>query len=171
MRTWLYQIATNVCLTALQDRQRRPLPSDLGGPGDDPFAPQAVVAGPEVSWLQPIPDALVSPETDDPATIVAFRSSLRLALIASLQYLPGRQRAVLILRDVLVWPAAEVAELLGASVPAVKSTLQLARARLEEVAPSADQVTEPTEPVARAARRVHGSLRARRCGSPRGPAA
>jgi RNA polymerase sigma-70 factor (ECF subfamily) len=150
VRTWLYQIATNVCLTALQHRQRRPLPSDLGGPGDDPHAPQAAVMGPEVSWLQPIPDALVSPEMDDPAAIVAFRSSLRLALIASLQYLPGRQRAVLLLRDVLAWPAAEVAELLGASVPAVKSTLQRARARLEEVAPSADQVTEPTEPYVQA---------------------
>ena len=107
-------------------------------------------AGSEVAWLQPIPDALVNPESEDPAVIVASRDSLRLALIASLQYLPPRQRAVLLLRDVLAWPAAEVAEMLGTTTAAVKSTLQRARARLEQVAPSADQVTEPAEPQLRA---------------------
>jgi RNA polymerase sigma-70 factor, ECF subfamily len=144
VRTWLYRIATNACLTALERRGRRPLPSGLGTPADDPHAAPAV-AGPEVSWLQPMPDALV-----DPAAVVGARESLRLALIASLQYLPGRQRAVLLLRDVLAWPAAEVAELLGISTAAVKSILQRARARLKQVAPAADQVTEPAESERRA---------------------
>ena len=148
-RTWLYRIATNACLNALEHRGRRVLPSGLGGPEPDPgTAP--VPAGPEVTWLQPVPDALVSPEEADPAAIVTAREGLRLALIASLQYLPGPQRAVLILRDVLAFPAAEVAAMLGTTVAAVKSSLQRARARLREVAPAADDVTEPAEPQARA---------------------
>jgi RNA polymerase sigma-70 factor, ECF subfamily len=149
LRAWLYRIATNACLTALQRGSRRLLPSGLGGPGEDPAVPLAAARS-DVRWLQPIPDALVNPESDDPAAIVASRAHLRLALIASLQYLPARQRAVLILRDVLGWPAAEVAEVLGTTTVAVKSTLQRARARLEQVAPAADQVIEPTEPEARA---------------------
>jgi RNA polymerase sigma-70 factor (ECF subfamily) len=149
LRAWLYRIATNACLTALQRRGRRPLPSGLGDPGDDPEAP-LIGAGSEVRWLQPLPDALMTPESDDPAAIVASRDSVRLALVASLQYLPARQRAVLLLRDVLAWPAAEVADALGTTTAAVKSTLQRARARLEQVAPAADQVAEPTEPEARA---------------------
>jgi RNA polymerase sigma-70 factor, ECF subfamily len=149
LRTWLYQIATNTCLTALHNRARRPLPAGLGGPGDDPYAPPAA-AGPEVTWLQPIPDALVTPPPQDPADIAVARDSLRLALIASLQYLPPRQRAVLILRDVLAFSAAEVARMLGTTTVAVKSALQRARARLEEVAPAADQVSEPAEPQLRA---------------------
>jgi RNA polymerase sigma-70 factor (ECF subfamily) len=149
LRTWLYRIATNACLTALQQRDRRWLPSGLGAPGEDPEAPPEM-AGPEVRWLQPIPDALVNPESADPADIVASRDSLRLALIASLQYLPARQRAVLMLRDVLAFPAAAVAEMLDTSTAAVKSTLQRARARLEQVAAAADQVSEPTEPELRA---------------------
>jgi RNA polymerase sigma-70 factor (ECF subfamily) len=140
LRTWLYRIATNVCLSALEHRKRRPLPSGLGGPADDPEGPLA--PPPEVTWLQPIPDRLVRAGSDDPATIVAARGSLRLALIATLQYLPPRQRAVLILRDVLALRAAEVAELLGISVPAVKSILQRARAQLGQVAPSEDDTTE-----------------------------
>jgi RNA polymerase sigma-70 factor (ECF subfamily) len=148
-RTWLYRIATNACLTALQHRSRRVLPSGLGAPSDDPSAPPDP-ADPGVAWLQPIPDTMISPAAYDPATIVATRDSVRLALIASLQYLPSRQRAVLILRDVLAWPAAEVAELLDMSVAAVKSTLQRARARLHQVAPVADHVTQLTEPEHRA---------------------
>ncbi|MBC6459683.1 sigma-70 family RNA polymerase sigma factor [Actinomadura sp. HBU206391] len=140
LRTWLYRIATNTCLTALEHRKRRPLPSGLGGPADDPEGPLA--PPPEVTWLQPFPDRLVRASSDDPATIVAARASLRLALIAALQYLPPRQRAVLILRDVLALRAAEVAELLGISVPAVKSILQRARAQLGQVAPSEDDTTE-----------------------------
>ena len=143
VRTWLYQIATNACLTALQRRARRPLPSGLGAPGAD-------AGPPDVAWLQPIPDALVTGEPGDPAAIAVARDSLRLALIASFQYLPPRQRAVLILRDVLAWPAADVAGMLGTTTAAVKSTLQRARARLEQVAPCADEVGEPAAPEARA---------------------
>jgi RNA polymerase sigma-70 factor, ECF subfamily len=148
LRTWLYRIATNACLTALERRGRRVLPSGLGGPADDPDAP-AGPAEPEVAWLGPIPDALVTPETHDPATILTAREGVRLALIASLQYLPARQRAVLLLREVLGFSAAEVAAMLGTSTVAVKSTLQRARARLDEAAPVPDSVIEPTEPRAR----------------------
>ncbi len=144
-RTWLYRIATNTCLTARQHHSRRVLPSGLGAPSADPSAPPGP-ADPAVTWLQPFPDTMISPDANDPAAIVVTRDSVRLALIASLQHLPSRQRAVLILRDVLAWPAAEVAELLGVSVAAVKSALQRARARLAEVAPAADQVPELTEP-------------------------
>jgi RNA polymerase sigma-70 factor (ECF subfamily) len=143
------RIATNACLTALEHRRRRALPSGLGDPADDPDA-APVPAEPDVVWLQPVPDALVTPDSADPATIVAARESLRLALMASLQYLPARQRAVLLLREVLGFPAAEVAAMLGTSTAAAKSTLQRARARLEEAAPAPDRVIEPTEPHARA---------------------
>ena len=147
-RTWLYRIATNACLTALAHHSRRVLPSELGAPSDDPSVPPGP-ADPAVAWLQPIPDTMISLDPDDPATIVATRDSVRLALIASLQFLPSRQRAVLILRDVLAWPAAEVAELLSMSVAAVKSALQRARARLAQLAPDPDHVSELTEPAHR----------------------
>ncbi|MFI7414265.1 sigma-70 family RNA polymerase sigma factor [Streptomyces sp. NPDC049627] len=137
LRTWLHRIATNTCLTALESRGRRPLPSGLGGPSEGPEEPLRAPAT-DVPWLQPLPDALV-----DPATVVAARGSLRLALVAALQHLPARQRAVLILRDVLAWRAPEVASLLGTSTAAVKSSLQRARARLGEVAPDEDLVQEP----------------------------
>ena len=142
LRAWLYRIATNRCLTALEQTSRRPLPSGLGGPSDDPTLPLAP-GRPEVAWLQPNPDALLATASGDPAAIVASRAGTRLALIASLQHLPARQRAVLILRDVLAWRAAEVAELLGTTTAAVKSALQRARARLEEAAPAEDQLVEP----------------------------
>src|SRR5215472_11244687 len=100
MRTWLYRIATNACLTAIERRGRRPLPSGLGGPGEDPAAP--LVAAAEVPWLEPLLAALHA----DPAAVAAARAGIRLALVAALQYLSARQRAVLILRDVLEWPAA-----------------------------------------------------------------
>jgi RNA polymerase sigma-70 factor (ECF subfamily) len=145
LRTWLYQIATNACLTAIERGDRRPLPSGLGAPGGDPPA-----FGPQSKWLQPLPDTLVSPQSGDPAAIAVSRESLRLALIAALQNLPARQRAVLILRDVLAFPATEVASILGTTTTAVKSTLQRARARLDQAALHADQVTEPAEPEARA---------------------
>ena len=103
-----------------------------------------------MSWLEPVPDALVTSDAADPAAIVAAREGLRLALIASLQYLPPRQRAILVLRDVLAFPAAEVAVMLGTTTVSVKSGLQRARARLRELAPAADQITEPTESHARA---------------------
>ena len=145
VRSWLYRIATNTCLTMLQQRGRRALPSGLGSPAGDPDAP-ARPAEPGTAWLEPIPDALVTPESQDPAAIVAAREWLRLALMASLQYLPARQRAVLLLREVLGFPAAEVAGMLDTSTAAVKSTLQRARARLDEVAPAPERIIEPTEP-------------------------
>jgi RNA polymerase sigma-70 factor, ECF subfamily len=149
IRVWLYRIATNACLTALEQRGRRALPSGLGAPADDPDAAPSS-AEPGISWLQPIPDAWVTPETRDPAAIVTAREGLRLALIASLQYLPARQRAILLLREALGFPAAEVAAMLGISTAAVKSALQRARARMEDVTPAADRLVEPTEPDAQA---------------------
>jgi len=133
VRTWLYKIATNACLTALDGQARRPLPSGLGAPSDDPNAP--LVPAFEVPWLQPFPDL-------DPAAQIELRGSLRLALIAAMQLLPPKQRAVLILRDVLEFSAAEVAELIDTSPAAVNSALQRARAGLagltEEAAPLHD---------------------------------
>ena len=149
VRTWLYQIATNGCLTELAKRGRRMLPSDLCAPEQDPRAsPEG--AGTEVNWLQPAPDAMVTPDSADPAAIVTAREGLRLALIASLQFLPPRQRAILVLRDVLAFPATEVAAMLGTTTASVKSALQRARTRLKELAPAADQIAEPTESQARA---------------------
>jgi RNA polymerase sigma-70 factor, ECF subfamily len=145
LRTWLYRIATNACLRALENRSRRPLPSGLAGPGEDPEAPPAA-ARPEVPWLQPFPDALLRAETTDPAAAAASRASVRLALIAALQYLPPRQRAVLVLRDVLAWRASEVAGLLGVSTAAVNSILQRARDHLRRAAPAQDEIREPAEP-------------------------
>jgi RNA polymerase sigma-70 factor (ECF subfamily) len=149
VRTWLYQIATNRCLTELARPGRRVLPSGLSGPEPDPDAPLEA-AGAAVSWLQPVPDAAVTGDCADPAAIVAARAGLRLALIASLQYLPPRQRAVLVLRDVLAFPAAEVAVLLGTTTASVKSALQRARGRLGELALADGQITEPAAPRARA---------------------
>jgi RNA polymerase sigma-70 factor (ECF subfamily) len=103
-----------------------------------------------VNWLQPAPDAMVTPDSADPAAIVTAREGLRLALIASLQFLPPRQRAILVLRDVLAFPATEVAVMLGTTTVSVKSALQRARTRLKELAPAADQIAEPTESQARA---------------------
>ncbi len=149
VRTWLYQIATNRCLTELSRHGRRMLPSGLYDPQPDPGA-RVEEAGPAVNWLQPAPDAMVTPDSADPAAIVAAREGLRLALIASLQYLPPRQRAVLVLRDVLTFPATEVAVMLGTTTASVKSALQRARARLRELGLAAGQITEPTAPQARA---------------------
>jgi RNA polymerase sigma-70 factor (ECF subfamily) len=148
LRTWLYRIATNSCLRALQTRSRRPLPSGLGGPAGNP---DDVRHGAEadIPWLQPFPDALLASGTADPASIVTAKASTRLALIAALQYLPGRQRAVLILRDVLGWHAAEVAALLGLSTAAANSVLQRARARLADVSPTEDTLREPADPADR----------------------
>jgi RNA polymerase sigma-70 factor, ECF subfamily len=143
VRTWLYRIATNACLTAIERRGRRPLPSGLGGPGDDTRTPLA--ASPEVPWLQPMPDALLGPAPADPAAAAASRAGIRLAMVAALQHLPARQRAVLILRDVLEWPAAEVADLLGTTATAVNSGLRRARAQLARALPAEDEVAEPTQ--------------------------
>src|SRR5215472_16057012 len=148
VRTWLYRIATNACLTAIERRSRRPLPSGLGAPAEDPETP--VVAGPEVPWLQPFADALVAGQHEDPAAVAVSRASIRLAFVAALQYLSARQRAVLILRDVLEWPAAEVADLLGTTATAVNSGLRRARAQIAEAMPAEDGLAEPTEPDRRA---------------------
>jgi len=138
LRTWMYRIATNVCLTALESRQRRPLPTGLGQPAADPH--QAVLdSRPETPWLEPLPDSVVwgSSADRDPASTVLSRESVRLAFVAALQHLTPPQRAVVILRDVLAWQASEVADLLGLSVAAVNSSLQRARAQLGKLDPDA----------------------------------
>ncbi len=148
-RTWLYRIATNVCLTALDRRARRPLPSGLGGPQEDLAAP--LVPGDDVPWLRPLPGALLAAEGADPAAVTAARAGIRLAFVAALQYLSSRQRAMLILRDVLEWPAADVAGLLGTTTTAVNSGLRRARAQLAQALPAEDELAEPTDPRLRAA--------------------
>ncbi|MFC5728159.1 MULTISPECIES: sigma-70 family RNA polymerase sigma factor [Nocardioides] len=146
LRTWLYRIATNACLTALDQRQRRALPSGLGAPSDDPQA-DLRAALPDAAWVQPVPDSMV---TSDPAAVVADRASLRLALVVAYQHLPARQRAALLLCDVLRIPAAEAAEILDTSPAAINSSLQRARAHLRTVAPDAECVAEPNDAAARA---------------------
>jgi RNA polymerase sigma-70 factor, ECF subfamily len=148
MRTWLYRIATNVCLTAIERRGRRPLPSGLGGPAEDPAAP--LVAAPEVPWLQPYAGPGLPAGYDDPAAVAVARSGIRLALVAAIQYLSARQRAVLILRDVLEWPAAQVADLLGTTTVAVNSMLRRARAQLADTVPAEHDLAEPADPDRRA---------------------
>ncbi|MFI7284994.1 sigma-70 family RNA polymerase sigma factor [Micromonospora chersina] len=138
VRTWLYRIATNACLTALEGRARRPLPSGLGAPSADPGAPLTPAL--DLPWLQPFPDARVDPD---------MRTDLRLALVAAMQALPARQRAVLLLREVLEFSAAEVAAQLGTTVAAVNSALQRARVALADVG-DAGAVTEPDDPRVRA---------------------
>jgi RNA polymerase sigma-70 factor (ECF subfamily) len=142
LRTWLYRIATNACLTALHQRARRPMPSGLGGPSSSPEGPWPDVL-PEVAWLQPFPDRLAESDAADPASIVAARAGMRLALITALQLLAPRQRAVLILREVLGWRAADVAELLDITVSATNSLLQRARIRLAAAGLDSDDVAEP----------------------------
>jgi RNA polymerase sigma-70 factor, ECF subfamily len=148
VRTWLYRIATNVCLTAIERRGRRPLPSGLGGPAEDPQT--QLVAGPEVPWLQPFPDALLAGEHEDPAAVAVSRTGIRLAFVAALQHLSARERAVLILRDVLDFPAAEAAELLGTTTTAVNSGLRRARAQLAQAQPAEEDLAEPADPGHRA---------------------
>jgi RNA polymerase sigma-70 factor (ECF subfamily) len=127
LRSWIYRIATNVCFDMLKGRGRRALPMDLG-PASSGDTPADAPSG-EVSWLQPVPDGRVV-ATDDPAEMSSARESVRLAFVAALQHLPPRQRAVLVLRDVLAWQASEVAELLGTTPTSVHSALQRARRSL-----------------------------------------
>ena len=128
LRSWLYRIATNVCLDMLGGRERRARPMDLG-PAQEPIESNLATM-PETTWIQPVPDGLVVPE-GDPADVAVARETIRLAFVAALQHLPPRQRAVLILCEVLRWKASEVAELLETSVASVNSALQRARATLE----------------------------------------
>jgi len=138
LRTWLYRIATNVCLTALEVRGRRPLPSGLGAPSD-PLGP--LIPGVDAAWLQPLPDSWL--DGGDPARVVGDRSSLRLALTAALQHLSARQRGALILRDMLTFSASEAAEILATTVASVNSSLQRARLRLREAGVAQDGLSEP----------------------------
>jgi RNA polymerase sigma-70 factor, ECF subfamily len=141
LRTWLYRIATNACLTALQGRPRRPLPSGLGAASNDPDAP--LVPDFEVPWLQPLPDSFLRHDQADPLAQAAERDSVRLALVAAMQLLPPRQRAVLLLREVLQFSAAEIAEQLDTSAAAVNSALQRARAALTQAAPQEETLRGP----------------------------
>jgi RNA polymerase sigma-70 factor, ECF subfamily len=129
VRSWLYRIATNVCFDMLDGRERRARPMDLG-PSREPVA-ENLNTLPEVTWIEPVPDGLVVPESGDPADVVAARETIKLAFVAALQHLPPRQRAVLILCEVLRWKASEVAQLLETSVASVNSALQRARATLD----------------------------------------
>ncbi len=140
LRTWLYRIATNVCLNMLRSSQRRALPTDLVSPSsaDAPIGERLSAA----AWVEPIPDGCVLRERGDPAELAASRESIRLAFVAALQRLPARQRAVLILRDVLNWQAAETAELLDTTTVAVNSALERARATL-----GTDDSAEPFRPL------------------------
>jgi len=137
LRSWLYRIATNVCLDAVGARNRRARPMDMG-PAQEPVESNLNEL-PEVTWIEPMPDSMVSAE--DPAERAMARESLRLAFVAALQHLPARQRAALILAEVLRWKASEVAELLDTSVASVNSALQRARATLEAAGASLDDPT------------------------------
>jgi RNA polymerase sigma-70 factor (ECF subfamily) len=146
LRSWLYRIATNVCFDMLESRKRRARPMDLG-PAGEPIA-ENLSTQPEVTWIEPMPDGRVVPE-GDPAAVAEARETIRLAFVAALQHLPPRQRAVLILCEVLRWQASEVAELLDTTVASVNSALQRARATLSAsnveastTAPSVDAADE-----------------------------
>jgi RNA polymerase sigma-70 factor, ECF subfamily len=141
LRSWLHRIATNVCLDMLSGSQRRARPMDLSEPktADGPLG--SVM--PEATWIQPMPDSSILPESDDPADLAVERDTIRLAFVAALQHLPPRQRAVLILREVLRWKATEVAELLDTTVASVNSALQRARTTLSE---SDLTTSEPLQP-------------------------
>jgi RNA polymerase sigma-70 factor, ECF subfamily len=144
-RTWLFRIATNACLTALSDRSRRWLPAGLSGPSWELDIEKLSKSSDDFPWLSPFPDRLL-----DPAAVVESRDSIRLAFVAALQHLPPRQRAVIILREVLALSAAEVASWLDMSVASVNSALQRARATLADVSPSPDGVAELSEDAQRA---------------------
>jgi RNA polymerase sigma-70 factor, ECF subfamily len=143
LRTWLYRIATNVCLDHLDGRERRARPMDLG-PASTTATAQLVERS-ATAWVEPVPDGQVVPTSGDPAEIVAARETVRLAFVAALQHLPPRQRAVLILREVLRWRASEVAELLSTSVASVNSALQRARATLDAAPPAPTAVLDPLD--------------------------
>jgi RNA polymerase sigma-70 factor (ECF subfamily) len=138
VRSWLYRIATNVCIDMQRNVQRRARPMELG-PSSPPVESHLGPLLPEATWITPLPDASAAPEGADPAEVVQYRESIRLAFVTALQHLPARQRAALILCEVLRWQAAEVAELLDTTVPAINSALQRARATLSAVSSAAPQ--------------------------------
>jgi len=142
LRTWLYRIATNVCLDMLNGRKRRALPMDFG-PSSPPVQSSLGQPHPEAVWIQPITDGTVLADDGDPADVAVGRETIRLAFVAALQHLPPRQRAVLILREVLRWSAIEVAELLESTVASVNSALQRARATLATVDAGTEDDFEP----------------------------
>jgi RNA polymerase sigma-70 factor, ECF subfamily len=142
LRSWLYRIATNVCLSMVSARQRRARPMDLGPAWSADSALGAALD--EATWLEPVPDGWVLPQSEDPAAKAAARETIRLAFVAALQLLPARQRAALILQEVLHWQASEVAELLETSVASVNSALQRARATLAAKTPSSDTILSDT---------------------------
>jgi RNA polymerase sigma-70 factor (ECF subfamily) len=148
LRTWLYRIATNVCLDLLNGKERRARPVDLG-PARTADSPLGEVL-PEVTWIEPIPDGRVLPEDGDPAELAESRETVRLAFVAALQHLPPRQRAVLILREVLRWKASEVAELLDTSVASVNSALQRARSALASADVASGGSSQPMDETQRA---------------------
>ena len=134
VRTWLYRIATNVCIDMNRQVQRRARPMEMG-PASPPVESLLGPMLPEATWVTPVPDARVAPEGADPAEVAEYRASVRLAFVTALQHLPARQRAALILCEVLRWQVTEVAELLDTTVPAVNSALQRARATLRALPP------------------------------------
>lgn len=148
LRSWLYRIATNVCLDMLKARERRARPMDLASPvpSSSPLTP----ALPEATWIEPMPDGRMLPPGGDPAEVAAQRDSVRLAFVAALQHLAPRQRAVLILREVLAWKASEVAELLDATVASVNSALQRARSALAASDVTAGDPARPLDETQRA---------------------
>jgi RNA polymerase sigma-70 factor, ECF subfamily len=143
LRSWLHRIAMNVCLDMLRGSQRRARPMDLAEPktADGPLGN----ALPEATWIQPMPDSSILPESNDPADLAVERDTIRLAFVAALQHLPPRQRAVLILREVLRWKATEVAELLDTTVVSVNSALQRARTTLSENDLSTSEPLQPDD--------------------------
>ncbi|MFB7865343.1 MULTISPECIES: sigma-70 family RNA polymerase sigma factor [unclassified Streptomyces] len=143
LRSWLYRIATNVCLDSLNAGNRRARPMDLTDP--TPVARARLNERPEITWLEPVPDGRVLPSVADPAETAVSRETVRLAFVAALQHLPPKQRAVLILREVLAWKASEVAELLGLTVASVNSALQRARATIAEQAPATSDTANPLD--------------------------
>jgi RNA polymerase sigma-70 factor, ECF subfamily len=143
LRSWLYRIATNVCLDQLSGRKRRALPMDLAGSPSPPVESSLAARRPGTAWIEPVLDRQVLPEDGDPAERAVAKESIRLAFVAALQHLPPRQRAVLILREVLRWKADEVAQLLETTVASVNSALQRARATLA----AAGGVPEPRRPL------------------------